>query len=444
MYNQYRQLLLRALICMLGLFLVFTIVWEVNSRLTRSRRQEISNGFSKDYKSKVIPQDSNHGVNTSDNTGQYIEQVRRDTTESDASTLVGYRIPIKGMALATQPSGFINSAIQESPDGRRVAFLSYKPEVGQIVIVRDTHTGSEMVVPVPKAKVYECRNIHYMAWDQNGKILYVVEEGTHGVTDLAGFRALTLSQQVAQSQNDFSVLYSWQLDDAKVHVLAQGNHALALSGGKNRVFLATVSNEDENKQIVEIHEYSDGQANLLQKVRMAKDGKDLRFDSLQFLPGRNELWFCTSYSYDPTQAQPIPKRWLAEVSFNNLKAGVQFVVPDASSFIWTQDESKAIIKTVKTDKSGNYSFVFLTLPHDQLDRPVVWLTTNPLPNKGIGLSISGISNNGETLYLTGLTKPAVTASQLSLPGFLKIYRLQLSSASESPMRNNNAQSPHNI
>lgn len=329
---------------------------------------------------------------------KWLDGVRDGIEQSVYDTF--HKVILDGMVLTDQPKDYTNVLIRHSPDGRFVAFYSFKDRVGRIVVV-DQQTGTETILPVPDETILDERSIAHLEWGHDGHVLYVVEDAEDGV-------------------KTYQVFYAWKPGEVNVRVLGRmDGDVLSLATNGSSVRLVNRSKE-KGTGYVDLREYRDDGLISLQTLHVSCNGKSIDPGESQLLYGRNELWFVAS-------GNDGKQKWLAMMDLNDSGSEARLVVPDIHGrFTWSSDEEKLFFLKDGVNKVGKDQVNLYLLSHKALDHPVL-LTSKDLPFNHVPLHFAGVSHhNGGTVYLTSLIKEKVSFDkELFANGSYQIYEYDL-------------------
>jgi hypothetical protein len=339
---------------------------------------------------------------------------------------VFYRGVLKGMVPIPQPQDYSNQMIRLSPDKSRDAFMCYDGTNGDRIIVMDRQTQAESILAPPKEEVYEARQIRDLTWDENGQMIYVIEDGTAGVRGKAAFAALDPQQLEAQEVRDYFVVSRCKPGDAEAQIVDKfpwtaGNGVLTATSGAGSVWVVNHS-QDKGWGFIDVREYRDGKRISLRTFPLTFKGKPIECHEVQYLPKRNELWFLTLLK-GPHSAR---QWWLAVMNLGKSGSEVQMIASDVTGLVCSADEARIVVYKCSwkyADWSSGVINLLLLRP-DAPDHPTT-LASQEFSDGDMGPDFAGFSGDGQVLYLKGLAKPIMTADQLRTPGAWKLFELTL-------------------
>ncbi|MGD0140299.1 MAG: hypothetical protein ABSD28_15615 [Tepidisphaeraceae bacterium] len=316
--------------------------------------------------------------------------------------------------------------IRLSPDKSRDAFMCYDGTNGDRIIVMDRQTQAESILAPPKEEVYEARQIRDLTWDENGQMIYVIEDGTAGVRGKAAFAALDPQQLEAQEVRDYFVVSRCKPGDAEAQIVDKfpwtaGNGVLTATSGAGSVWVVNHS-QDKGWGFIDVREYRDGKRISLRTFPLTFKGKPIECHEVQYLPKRNELWFLTLLK-GPHSAR---QWWLAVMNLGKSGSEVQMIASDVTGLVCSADEARIVVYKCSwkyADWSSGVINLLLLRP-DAPDHPTT-LASQEFSDGDMGPDFAGFSGDGQVLYLKGLAKPIMTADQLRTPGAWKLFELTL-------------------
>jgi hypothetical protein len=353
---------------------------------------------------------------------QFLDQLQSDIESSINDTL--HQVLYQGMTLTTQPQGWINTLIQLSPDGRFAAFVSGR-DSSSTIIVLDRQTKTEVVLPAPPpCNASKTRSVRHLAWGEDtGHTLYAVEDAFDGASPTFPFDPSPENQVALEPPSQ--VLYTWQPGEDRVTVLDTiDGQILSLATEEGHRLRLVNESKEKGWGFVDLREYRDGHFVSSQTIPISHNGKPIEYMRPQLLSKQNELWFMTLQDRpNPGQRRSRYQTWLAVIDLGDPGSEARLVGPDPHRFTWTPDGESLVVQTIDRQHATNQ--IRLHLVHrNAMDQPV-GVASKTLQANDIGLGFAGLSPDGQTLYLQGLTKETASTRELTVPGNLQLYEYTL-------------------
>lgn len=304
---------------------------------------------------------------------------------------------------AAQPDAIDNVLRIGSSDGRYDAFLSVRSGAGaeSRIEVHDTLLGSTFYIKASGPR--GVGDIETFIWkgDDNSIVYSAQYADSMPPNPTAG--ELSVALHYALNEYSIETRQSRQIEEIPAPAIA-----IAASGSK--LFVAThVPNDDAS---LALRLYGD-RAKSEQQIFPT----GAKAQKIQILPERNEIWFTTiergedgvgRFSLNVVeleQKNPIPRR----------------VLEDVVAFGWDRSVSKLVTlqgKPTPDGKSINWSLNYSP------DRDLRHMTTIAQSSNQLPVPV-GFDRQGETIYLRGQRKEAITHSEMSQAGTIGIWEYKV-------------------